>query len=158
MPKNRVRVTLKQKQAVDNIISGQFKSVATAMRDAGYSAVSATHPAHALMNRRGVEAYLAKLDELSQRKFNLSLPDKVMETYMDGLDATKVVRICKQTEERPDWLVRKAFADKFSEFFGWSKESSAPTSQNQYNFFSVSQEERDSFNQRFKEFMRKYYQ
>lgn len=157
MSKNRVRATLKQKKAVDNIVSGQFKSIAAAMKDAGYSAVSASHPAHALMDRRGVEVYLEKLDEISQRRFNLSLRDKVMETYMDGLDATKIARIGKQTLERPDWAVRKSFADKFSEFFGWSKEQVPSETQNQYNFFSVGPSEREAFNQKYKLFLRSYY-
>lgn len=114
MSKNRVKATLKQKKAVDNIISGEFKSVAAAMKDAGYSPVSASHPAHALMNSRGVEVYLAKLDEKSQKLWGLKLPEKVMDTYLEGLEATKVVKVGKQTEERPDWLARKSFADKFS--------------------------------------------
>ena len=76
MSKNRVKATLKQKKAVDNIISGEFKSVAAAMKDAG-SPVSASHPAHALMNSRGVEVYLAKLDEKSRNSGGSNFPKKL---------------------------------------------------------------------------------
>ncbi len=119
MAKNRVRATPKQMKAVDNIVSGRFRSTAAAMRDAGYSSVSATHPAHVLMNSRGVEAYLTMLDEKSQRKYNLNLGDKIMEGYLEGLEATKPLKLGQRVVEIPDWMTRKQFLDRFAEFFGW---------------------------------------
>lgn len=151
--KNKVKPTLKQKAAVDNIVTGKFKSVGAAMRDAGYSAKSSKKPRHALINRRGVEVYLNKLDKMAQKRFSLCLRDKVMETYLDGLDAVKPYG----KKEYPDHMARKAFADRFSEFFGWSREAPPTQGHAQYNFFMFDKTKQDSFNAKFKDFLTESY-
>lgn len=113
---NRVKPTLKQVSAVNNILSGEFKSYASAMREAGYSKKSSFNPRHTLGNRRGVQAYLNSLSEAAKRRWGVSLPVKVMMVYLDGLEANKLVG--REAVEWPDWMIRLAFAEKLSEFLG----------------------------------------
>lgn len=152
--KFKVKTTAKQKQAVDNIVSGKFKSVAAAVRDAGYSDKVAKSASQNVLPARGIEVYLELLDKKAQRQFNLCLKDKVMEVYLDGLDATKRVRVGKRSFMDVDHLARKAFADRFSEFFGWTKETPPQQQAQQYNFFMFSKVKRDTFNEKFKEFLK----
>ena len=157
MAKRKVKPTEMQKKAVDNIISGKFKTIKASMTDAGYSDVSAEQPSRALAETRGVEIYLASLSAKAKKRWDSSLEDKVMDTYMDGLDATKLFG--KDGIEHPDWMARKSFADRFSEFFGWVSKNQGPSTPqfNQYNFFSMPAEKRKAFNDNFKGFLKRYY-
>ena len=115
----KVKPTPRQAVAVNNILSGQYRSIASAMREAGYSKKSSFNPRHILGNRRGVQAYLDSLSEAAKRRWGVSLPVKVMITYLDGLEATKLVG--REAVEWPDWMIRHAFAEKLSEFLGWAE-------------------------------------
>lgn len=105
--------------AVNNILSGDFKSTAPAMRDAGYSKRSSLNSRHTLFNRRGVQVYIESLFEIARRRWGMSLPEKVMLVYLDGLEATK--RIGRKAVEFPDWVTRKAYLDTLAGFLGWIK-------------------------------------
>jgi len=156
--KYKVKVTEKQRRAVDNIVTGKFKTAPPAMRDAGYTLESSKEPDKNLFSRRGVELYLKTLSKVCKNRFNLSLQDKVMTTYLDGLEATKLYG--KNAIEHPDTMARIASADRFAEFFGWKRGVVPTASQqfNQFNFFSIDQEEQKRFNDNFKNMLGKYYE
>ena len=114
----KVKATEKQKRAVNNIISGNFKSRAEAMEEAGYSKTTSGRPGEKLFKSKGVEAYIKSLDVTAQQKWGLNLPDKVALTFLDGLEST---RITGNGIEVPDWLARLNYADRLSFFLGWNK-------------------------------------
>ena len=154
--------TVMQKTAVNNVLSGDFKrkdgmpDVPAAMRGAGYSKETSTSTKKNLFKCFGVQLYLKRLDDTAKKRWKVSLPDKVMQTYMEGLDATKLYG--KDAIEHPDWANRKAFADKFSEFFNWSQAMAAPVGGfNQFNFFAIDEDQRNKFNNNFKGFLQQYY-
>lgn len=157
MKSYKVKPTEKQIQTVDNIVSGKFKKLAPAMRDGGYSQSSSLSSQNAFLKRRGVELYLKTLSKLCKRRFNLSLQDKVMTTYLDGLEATKLFG--KDAIEHPDHLTRMSAADRFAEFFGWKRGFMPVAGQqfNTFNFFSVEQEEQKKFNDNFKNMLGQFY-
>lgn len=145
--------TPRGKRAVDNWLSGKFKTKKDALLEAGYSQSTASTNAHNVFQTQGIQLYLKTLSKISKHRTGLSLPDKVAMVYLDGLEATKLYG--KNAIEAPDWQARKAFADKFSEFFGWSHPQFAPGSKfQQFNFFATPVEERQSFNDDFKVFLR----
>lgn len=117
----KVKATPRQINAVNNILSGEFKSIAEALREAGYSEKSSLNPRHVLANRQGVETYIKSLSVIAQKRWNLSLPNKVALIYLDGLSATKIVG---KGIEFPDWSIRLASANTFANFFGWTTSSS----------------------------------
>ena len=143
--------TPKQVKGVDNILSGRYPSPTKALRAAGYGKYVKT--GKEFFKAQGVELYLKTLSKVAKKRWNYSLPDKVMLTYLDGLEATKLYG--KDAEEHPDWLARKAFADRFAEFFGWTRGETSPVGRlQQFNFFSVNEEDRKNFNENFKLFLR----
>jgi hypothetical protein len=161
---NHPKPTPQAVDAVNNIISGKFKSKKEAMMDAGYSITSAQHPRQALIETKGVQEYLKTLSMISKRKYGLSLGDKVMKTYFDGLDANKRVgRDADVVVE--DWQARKSSADALAEFLGLKKgiapyaagASGPPINNTQFNFFSVPQEERKKWNENLKGFLASYF-
>lgn len=148
--------TKRQVRAVNNIISGEYKTKADALRAAGYSEKSATHQSATLFKNKGIQTYLRKLNRQSRAKFGVALPDKVAMTYLEGLEATKLFG--KDAVEHPDWQARKQFADSFAEFFGWKQPQLPSASVNQqFNFFSIPEKDKERFNNNFKSFLGKYY-
>src|SRR3990167_1627478 len=148
--------TIKQKRAVQNILGGQFRNVAEAMRDAGYSQTTSHRPKEKLANAKGVQAYLEQLGGKAIQKFGMSLEDKVAETYLEGLTATKLYG--KNAIEHPDWAARKSFADALASFLGWTKDQSQVGNiHRQFNYFGVSEDQRDVFNKKFSDFLNKFY-
>ena len=148
----------KHEKLVDNLISGQFKTKEAAAVSAGYTRKSVeAGVASRVLKTHAVDVYLKKLDKISRTKFRVGLQDKVMNTYMEGLDATRLFG--KEGIEHPDWQARKSFADSFATFFGWiESEKSHPTQQNnQFNFFSVPKEEQEVFNNEFEQFLKQFY-
>lgn len=153
----KVKTTDLQRQAIDNVISGKYKHVAPAMRDAGYSKESSLTPRHALFERKGVQVYLRKLDKKSQKRFAMSLPEKVMDVYLDGLEATKLSG--KKAIEHPDHPTRMSAADRFAKFFEWVKEPTATGGKYaQFNFFSLAENKRKQFDEKFKDFLKRFYE
>lgn len=154
MRKNKVKTSELQKKAVNGIIEG--KPAGQAMVDAGYSKVTASHPQQNLVARAGVQAYLEKFDEVSRRKFGMNLQEKLIETFTDGLEATKLFG--KNAVKHEDHSTRFVYASKLSELLGWSKSVEVPNQQNtQYNFFAVGEEEQNIFSEKLKDFLKKSY-
>ena len=115
MTRYEIKPNPKQIMAINNFLSGQFKSLASAMRDAGYSEKSSYNARHVLLNRRGVQVYMESMSDIAQKRWGMSLPEKVMMTYFDGLKATK-----GGTTPQPDWMVRMVSADRFAFLLGWT--------------------------------------
>ena len=148
------KTTPKQKRAVDNIISGKYPSKRQAMKAAGYTEKSANRPNHALESRQGTKTYLKTLKKRALKKWDSTLEDKVADTYLDGLESTKLYG--KNNKEHPDFAVRKRYADFFSSVFGWTpqNEDRARNPQvNTFNFFSIKEDERKQFNKNLKDFL-----
>ena len=112
-----VKPTARQKRAIDNILSGGFKTIASAMREAGYSIRSSHNPKHILANRRGVQNYIQSLPNTARKRWGITLQEKVLDVYLDGLDAIKLHG--KEGNEHPDYIIRLDYANKISEFIGW---------------------------------------
>jgi len=152
--KLKVKPTAKQIRAVDNILSGKFKSLKGAMEEAGYKS-GTNEPSRVLLRSRGVEIYLAGLDKLARRRFGVHLQPLLMERYLDGIDATRMVRVGKNRSKlHPDFAVRKTYIDRLSEFLGWTQAPNTQAPGQQYNFFMFGKQEREDFNEKFKEFLK----
>lgn len=156
MSKGRIQKqpTPKQKKAVDNVLSGEFTSFKPALKDAGYSDSTSAEPQKNFLKAQGVQVYLKKLDKKAQKRFGMELHEKVADTYLDGLEATKLYG--KDGTEHPDSMARLAYADRFAKFFGWVSdgETQAKTKNQQFNFFSTSGEEKENFNNSFIDFLK----
>jgi len=151
----QIPVTKKQKQAVENMLSGKFKSKSAALQAAGYTGGEAGSPAR-FMQATGVRQYLKRIGKKAKKLFKMKLEDKVMQVYMEGLNADKPFG--KDAIMAADHPTRKMFADRFSEFFGWTTEAPATAPvQTQNNFFMVAKEEQKEFNGKFKDFLRGFY-
>ena len=153
---NRVKPTKRQVAAINGIMEG--KSARRAMMDAGYSTKTSGNPKTKLLELRGVQAYISKFDEVSRKKYKMGLGDKLIDTYLDGLEATKSPD--KSGNEHPDWTARSAFADKLSEFMGWNKQpplQPQTAEYNQFNYFGVSQNEKDKIHQKLKLALKEIY-
>lgn len=148
---NKVKPTNKQVAAINGIIEG--KSAGVAMRDAGYSRVTALNPRQNLVGTSGAKAYLQKLDKLSYRKYKLNLADKLADTTLNGLEATKLFG--KDAIEHPDWSARALFVKMLNEIAGVTKPQEISVNNRQFNFFKVSEGERTEFNNKLKDFLRK---
>lgn|SRR3990167_5924886 len=148
--------TQMQKAAIDGIIT-EGKSAQRSMKDAGYSEDAAANPKQNLAQREGVRMYLETLDKKAINRFKMSLKDKAMEVFLDGLDANKMLE--KLGIEYPDHKERREFALIFARFFGWVEQSNQPqvSKSQQFNFFTVEKKEQDTFNGRFRDFLKKYY-
>ena len=162
MKKIKIKTTKKQKDAVDNILSGKFvtesgkPNIGKAMVAAGYSPSSGRIPHHDLAKRKGVQHYLSKLDKKSRKQWGMSLRSKVAEGYMEGIEADKYVG--KDAMRVPDHAVRKSFLDQFAQFFNWIDASEKVQAKfSQYNFFSIDEKRRASLNQNFKDLLKRYY-
>lgn len=160
----KIEPTQMQRQAVDNIVSGKFvkksgkPDLGKAMRDAGYSQQSSLHPKIALAEKKGVQAYVEQLGEKAKTKWGMSMEDKVMDVYLEGLDAQKPFG--KDAVLFPDHPTRKLFADRLAEFMGWVQPIAIMGSGNKvqnFNFFSLPEQKRQAFNTNFDQFLKKYY-
>lgn len=152
--------TPKQKLAVDLLVSGRAKNLSDAARKAGYSENSALDATRMIVKSSGVQVYLEKLDAISKEKFGLSIADKVMNTYFEALDATKLYG--KNAEEHADTPSRIAAADRLSRFLGWEASKLADPNEdgkeyNQFNFFNVNPEKQKLFHENLKSFIKKSY-
>ena len=147
--------TDRQKRGVKNILSGKFKNKKEALMAAGYSDSVARKPAD-FVRSPSVQKYLQLLDVESRKKFNgQGIEDKVIEVYTEGLSATKLFG--KNAKEHPDWLARKAFADKIGGMLGiGGSDQGGGDNNNQYNFFMFGKEEKEEFNEAFGEFVKNH--
>lgn len=152
------KITEKQKSAVDNIISGKARTIKKAMRQAGYSDGSSKNPGNNLLARRGVQEYVKTLNRIAQEKFGIGVKDKLALTYVEGLEATKLYGA--DALEAPDWQSRHKFAESVARFLNLVEQAGEGrrVQANQFNFFSVSNEEKQAINKNFTEFLKKFYQ
>lgn len=149
--KQVIQTTPKQKRAVDNVLSGKFNSKAAALRDAGYSDESAQVSSRVLASE-GIKQYLKSFSKSAMKRWNMTIEEKIVSVYMDGLDATKLYG--KSAIEHPDHLARKSYADKLSEFFSWSQSPQLAKQQfQQFNFFTTPEKDREVFNDKLKGFL-----
>ena len=149
--------TPRQKLTTDLILSGKAKSVPDAMRQAKYSDSSVHNATKVFVRSKGVEAYLNSLDEKSREKFGMSIQDKVMNVYYEGLEATKLFG--KRAVEYPDHPTRISAADRMAKFFGWETSGIEDEGKqfNQFNFFDVKPEKQKEFQDNLKKFIKKSY-
>lgn len=145
----REKPTKLQKRAVDNMLSGDYESASGAMKAAGYSDTSAVNPRQNLFDSKGVQNYLKVLGKIYKNKTGKGLAHRVMEVYVEGLDAEAKPGV-------PDHNTRKKFADEMAKFMGWKQEATFPQGShlNQYNFFSTPENEQQQFNSNLKKFLR----
>ena len=145
----------RQKRVVDNMLSGDYPSKAKAIKAAGYSDAMAHKPAR-VINSSGVQKYVKKLDKKSRELFGVSIGDKIVEVYTEGMGATKLFG--KNAIEHPDWLARKAFADKIGPMIGLGTGPPEGGGKgNQYNFFMFNQQEKSEFNSAFGKFVKGHF-
>lgn len=136
--------THKQKVAVDNIMSGKFKSNKQALVSAG---VRTSVPA--FLQQQGVQTYIAGFEKKALVKFGVCLDDKLMDVYLDGLDAKTVGKFGGDVDHK----TRKEFADTIATMKGYlqQKETGSKT---QVNFFQFNKEDQENFNRNFIKFIR----
>ena len=151
---NKVKPTERQVKAVNLILAGKKPTVA--MREAGFSPKTSKAPSQKLVASRGVQEYLKKFDKATRQKFGMNLGDKLVDVYTNGLSATKLTG--KDAIEHDDFPTQYLFANKLSEFLGWTKSIETPSQNNsQYNFFNITSQERSDFNQKLKKFIKENY-
>jgi|GEM_PF-5359423 len=138
-----VKPTEKQVKAIHAIVAGEA-NVGKAMRDAGYSAKSSENPKQNLMDRRGVHEYLDTLDAKAQRLFHMSALDKALDVYLKALQA--------ESDGVPDHKVRLMAADRLVAILLAAKQRE--TEATDKNALSYTFEERQSFNDKFRDFLR----
>ena len=145
------------KRAIGLILSGEAKSMAAAARKAGYAPSTSRVAAKDVFKTKGVIAYLKRLNAESQKKFGLVLQDKVMKTYFEGLDATKLYG--KNAIKHPDFRVRIEAADRFAKFFRWVEGGfENPAGKfNQFNFFNVDPAKQKQFHENLRQMVRRSY-
>ena len=142
----RILPSHKQKLAIDNIMSGKFKSPRQAMKAAGYTGGTS---APALLQQTGVQTYIAGFEKKALVKFGVSLDDKLMDVYLDGLDAKTVGKFGGDVDHK----VRKEFADTIATMKGYLKDKETG-SKTQVNFFQFNKAEQEDFNRNFIKFIR----
>ena len=151
MKRNKVKPTEQQKKAVNGVMQG--KSMRSSMITAGYSEKTASAPSKNFLARAGVQVYLKKFDKVSRQKFGMNLQDKLISTFTDGLESTKLYG--KSAVVHPDFSTRFVYANKLSDLIGMTKQTETPQqTNNQYNFFQTSPEEQRVFHEKLKEFIR----
>mgnify|MGYP001580598595 FL=1 len=113
-----VEPTNKQRAVIDGYLKGL--KWAEALRASGYGESSALHYSkREFSNSKGVQEYIGRIGRRAELRFGESLPEKVMDCYLNGMEATKLVKLGQRMVESPDWMTRKQFLDRFAEFFGW---------------------------------------
>lgn len=142
--------TPKQKKAVDNLLSGEFKSKSAALRHAGYADATA-RATGSFLKQDGVQKYLKQLDKKAKEVLNTTVDDKIATIYIEGLDAKKRTR---DGDDVTDHKMRREFAKDILEMKGIKKPDESGQITNNYTFFSVSQEQQENFSRNFMEFMR----
>jgi len=103
---------------------------------------------------------LAKLKNpvrVLMEKKNLSL-GRLLDVLDEGLKAEKLITTRKGSVKVKDHLVRHKYLETAAKWLGIEKEQvSGQISYSQINYFSISEKERDGFNESFKKFLRESY-
>lgn len=152
---NKRHTTDMQKKAVDNYLSGKYKTKKDAVAAAGYG--RNRNATSLVYNGAGVKVYLEKLEAQARKKYGVDLREKSVDVLMEGLDAYKVTK----EGNNPDFAVRKQYLDKLYDLMGVNKELNSssmaqPRSKKntQVNFFMTNKEDQEVFNTQFKSMMK----
>ena len=137
-----------QKAAIDNMMSGEFKSKQAAMRAAGYSDSHSTNP-HLLLRAKGSQKYLENFETKALIKFGMTLESKIQEVYLEGLVANKPYG----KKMIVDYEERRRYAKNISEMLGLLRTKERKGHQT-YNFFMLDSDQKNEFNEAFKEFIK----
>lgn len=149
--------TDRQKKAVLNLVSGKFNTVNKAFKDAGYTRQL---PLKRFLKEDGVRQFLQSIDTVSISKYGVGITEKIIGTYLEALDAEKIVG--RMDMVVPDHKIRVDVATRMSEIMGIKPVSSTFVQNNtvenkqQFNYFSTNQEEKKKFNQGFIDFVNNY--
>lgn len=135
-----------QKRAVNAVLAGE-NNLGRAMRGAGYSTKSSENPKQNLMERRGVQEYLNLLDDKAKNKFNMSTMEKALTVYLEALQA-----VLPHLIGMPDHKTRLMAADRLVNLFMAAQQREVV--EKQQNAMSYSAEERKTFNDTFREYLR----
>lgn len=139
--------TVRQKKAIDNIASGRFSDTREAMIDAGYTKGSAIP--NNLMKSSVVQDYINKFEYKAKMKFRMGLDDKLMEVYLEGLDAKTTGKFGGETDHK----TRKEFADTISKMKGYIQNNDSEK-KTQVNFFQFNKQDQEDFNKEFIRFLK----
>jgi len=149
-PKEK-RATAKQIRGVQNILSGKYKTKAKALRDAGYSDSMALDP-DKFMATKGVQAIIERIDEVSVDRYQMPIQSKLVEVWLKGLEAVKPYG--KDANLYPDYPTRLKYAEALSTVLGVKTREPEAKQANQFNFFSISGDQREEFDKSFVEFIK----
>ena len=149
--KKKVKATNRQKTAIDNLMSGQYKTEKAALMAAGFSEQSAAKGKSMILQTRGAEEYLKNFEAKALVKFGMTIHSKLQDVYLEGLDAD---RPWGKNDVIPDYKIRKNYADTIAEMLGII-ESKVKGPAQQFNFFMFDKVERSRFNKLFNKFVRK---
>lgn len=150
MSKRKTKPTPMQKKAIDNVMSGKFKTKKEALLDAGYSESTAdTKSVGRIVRSAGGQAYLEQFSEKAKARYGMTIESKLQDVYLDGLEAD---RPWGKNDIMPDYKVRKDYADKIAEMLGWIRQTSK--SDVTFNFFMMDKKDRSKFNDMFSDFVR----
>ena len=148
MPKGVPKIpTIKQKRAIDNIASGKFDSPRQAMIEAGYTPNGAIP--NQLMKSTTVQDYINAFEYKAKLKFRMGLDDKLMEVYLEGLDAKTTGKFGGEKDHK----TRKEFADTISKMKGYIQNNDSEK-KTQVNFFQFNQKDQEDFNKEFIKFLK----
>lgn len=148
--KKKVKPTNMQKVAIDNLMSGQYKTDKAAIMAAGFTEQSAAKGKSMILQTRGAEEYLKNFEAKALIKFGMTIHSKLQDVYLEGLDADKP---WGKNDIIPDYDIRKKYADTIAEMLGIIESRSKKTAQ-QFNFFMFGKDERSKFNHLFNQFVR----
>lgn len=88
---------------------------------------------------------------------------QLLSSLDEGLKSTKIkTSMTEPDKEVPDYPTRHKYMSSMAKWLG--VEESAPTAptagtvNQQYNFFAINEEDREAFNQKFRRFLKKFYQ
>lgn len=152
-------VTAMQKAAVDNLLSGNYKTKKAALLAAGYSKYTSDNPqliygSAKSEGKLGVKRYLDTFDLKAQARFKQTLKSKLQDVYLDGLEAVKPYG--KRGDIHPDYSTRLSYEDRIAEMLSLLEPKGAgEAGQQVFNFFMLDNKQRNKFNEAFAEFVRK---
>ena len=135
--------TIRQKKALDNILSGEYTSDRKAMIAAGYKK-SRNNTTDTLMNTQGAQIYLREFEGKALKRFGATLDSKSQDIYLDAMEATKGTGDKKEIDHK----MRKDTVDTISRLKGYMKKDEK-VEKKEYNFFMFNKNDRDRFNKDF---------
>jgi len=119
--KYTIEPTRKQALAIKQFLV-EGKNWTQALRIAGYSESTAKHYSKKeFLKSCGAQKFYCYMDNKAMKEFGMPLPEKIMELYLEGTQATKTGA---DGIEHPDWNVRYEYLLQFAYWFGWTPKAS----------------------------------